>query len=659
MKKLFLVFALGANASLTAQGWVGNSGNNSVYPVNSTLGTTPINVGIGTNAPSAQLHTTSSVRFQGLINSDTPNRIIVQDVSGNLFWRNAASLGGGNNWSLIGNNNAVNPGVAANQNFLGTTTNHRLVIATGGVNAGNPTGPIERMTIMPTSGFVGVGTQPQNPSSLLTVGNGTSGLGNQANQGYLFKSVGRTDSTVEHLGFFNNDRRTSRSELTVSNSGNANGRWEDNFIAMMVHGDNFTYLGRNDYYLNQNNSGYALINAQSNAGNRSALRKFSIGTNTDSVPLSFYTNNIERIFITSEGNVGLGTLTPSHNLHVEGQVRITDLPMSNIGDNLVMADPTTGVLRSLSAGATNTFLRGDGTWANVPAGGGNTNNTCGVLNMVPRLTGANTYGCGQIFDNGTGVGIGSTGPFAYSTSTWRSTGTAATGTLRVRVSGVVAATGFIATSDKTLKSEIKSIENPNKLIEALEGKSYLWSNEFIKESGVDNGRHYGFLAQEVEKVLPEAIVRDENGRYGVEYNAFIPILVESQKEIIKENRELKTRLSVMEEKFVLLEKSISQICENGCAGLTRVTEENKLYQSIPNPTDKDALVNYFLVNTNSKAQIVLFSQEGKDLESHNLEQKVGSGSIRLSLDGLANGTYMYSLIVDNKVIDTKRLQIIK
>jgi hypothetical protein len=519
---------------------------------------------------------------------------------------------------------------------------------------------MERMTILPGSegeGFVGVGTS--TPTSLLTVGNGSSGLGNQANQGYLFKSVGLSDSTVEHLGFFNNDQRTSRSELTISNSGNANSRWEDNFIAMMVHGDNFTYLGRNDYYLNQNNSGYALINAQSNAGNRSALRKFSIGTNTDSVPLSFYTNNIERIFITSEGNVGLGTLTPSHNLHVEGQVRITDLPMSSTGDNLVMADPTTGELRSLSAGAANTFLRGDGTWATLPAGGGNTNNTCGILNMVPRLTGANTYGCGQIFDNGTGVGIGSTGPFAYSTSTWRSTGTAATGTLRVRVNGVVAATGFIATSDETLKSEIKSIENPNKLIEALEGKSYLWSNEFIKESGADNGRHYGFLAQEVEKVIPEAIVKDENGRYGVEYNAIIPVLVESQKEIIKENEELKSRLYAMEEKFALLERSISQVCESGCAGLTKTTAENLLFQSIPNPTDKDALVNYFLTKEDAKAKIVLFTQEGKDMESHNLEPKKGNGSIKLSLDGLSNGTYLYSLIVEGKVIDTKRLQIVK
>jgi len=152
---------------------------------------------------------------------------------------------------------------------------------------------------------------------------------------------------------------------------------------------------------------------------------------------------------------------------------------------------------------------------------------------------------------------------------------------------------------------------------------------------------------------------DEKGRYAVEYNAVIPVLVESQKELMTENKELKTRLLMMEEKFAIPERSISQICESGCAGLTKTTADNILFQSIPNPTDKDALVNYFLIKEDANAKIVLFTQEGKDLESHNLEPKKGNGSIRLSLDGLSNGTYLYSLIVDGKVIDTKRLQIIK
>jgi hypothetical protein len=80
----------------------------------------------------------------------------------------------------------------------------------------------------------------------------------------------------------------------------------------------------------------------------------------------------------------------------------------------------------------------------------------------------------------------------------------------------------------------------------------------MKESKVGNTRQLGFLAQEVEKVLPEAVVKRKDGKYGLQYNAFIPVLVESQKEVIKENEALKSEIAslksdneLMKEKFAL------------------------------------------------------------------------------------------------------------
>jgi len=50
------------------------------------------NIGVGTIAPTAQLHTTGTVRLAGLTNDSTKNRVLVSDTSGNLFYRNVASL---------------------------------------------------------------------------------------------------------------------------------------------------------------------------------------------------------------------------------------------------------------------------------------------------------------------------------------------------------------------------------------------------------------------------------------------------------------------------------------------------------------------------------------------------------------------------------------
>jgi hypothetical protein len=58
------------------------------------LGTTSGNTGIGTNSPTAQLHTTGTVRFAGLTSDTTKTRVLVSDASGNLFYRDAFTLAG-------------------------------------------------------------------------------------------------------------------------------------------------------------------------------------------------------------------------------------------------------------------------------------------------------------------------------------------------------------------------------------------------------------------------------------------------------------------------------------------------------------------------------------------------------------------------------------
>ena len=52
------------------------------------------NIGIGTIAPTAQLHTTGSVRLAGITNDSTKSRVLVSDTSGNLYYRSASSLTG-------------------------------------------------------------------------------------------------------------------------------------------------------------------------------------------------------------------------------------------------------------------------------------------------------------------------------------------------------------------------------------------------------------------------------------------------------------------------------------------------------------------------------------------------------------------------------------
>lgn len=85
-----------------------------------------------------------------------------------------------------------------------------------------------------------------------------------------------------------------------------------------------------------------------------------------------------------------------------------------------------------------------------------------------------------------------------------------------------------ATSDKRLKTEIQPV---------FFNLSSITSYRYKLKS--DGAYHVGLIAQEVEKVIPEAVSEDENGMKSLDYNAVVAALVD-------EVNRLKVRLSVLE-----------------------------------------------------------------------------------------------------------------
>lgn len=98
--------------------------------------------------------------------------------------------------------------------------------------------------------------------------------------------------------------------------------------------------------------------------------------------------------------------------------------------------------------------------------------------------------------------------------------------------GQVNATGFNTLSDIRLKGDILDLENSLEKILAISGKSYFFKNN--KER-----REFGFIAQEVEKVIPE-IVHGE-GIKTINYQSVIPILVEAIKTLSKRIEDLESK----------------------------------------------------------------------------------------------------------------------
>ena len=172
----------------------------------------------------------------------------------------------------------------------------------------------------------------------------------------------------------------------------------------------------------------------------------------------------------------------------------------------------------------------------------------GPLENIENNTTANTYY--PLF----AVGVGTTTPYITTTSNYFEF-TPNTGTLDVNnlttgnsivvgsavtitsggitASGIITATDFNSTSDITLKTNIKPIDNPIDKVLQINGVSFDWKETQRSSAGV--------IAQDVEKVLPQ-LVNGEDTKT-VNYNGLIGVLIEAVKEQQEQINTLKEEIT--------------------------------------------------------------------------------------------------------------------
>ena len=115
----------------------------------------------------------------------------------------------------------------------------------------------------------------------------------------------------------------------------------------------------------------------------------------------------------------------------------------------------------------------------------------------------------------------------------------AAGTEKLQVTGNILASAFLYSSDMRLKENVKPISSALKKVEALEGISFDW---------IDSGEtSLGFIAQDVEKVLPELVKssNDEEAMKSVAYGNITALLVEAIKEQQKEIINLREEIEAL------------------------------------------------------------------------------------------------------------------
>jgi len=130
----------------------------------------------------------------------------------------------------------------------------------------------------------------------------------------------------------------------------------------------------------------------------------------------------------------------------------------------------------------------------------------------------------------------------------------ATTSYELKVNGRVAGVGtYVNASDRRYKKDIQEMTNAMSLIERLRGVSFDWRREEFPSITFDQGRQYGFIAQEAREVLPEIVSEDTDGYLSLGYTQVVPILVEAIKEQQREIAAREARVEDLEQRLEALE----------------------------------------------------------------------------------------------------------
>ena len=584
--------------------------------------------------------------------------------AGNSSSPNWVQLATTMNWQLNGNAGTTPStapiGSTVNNNFIGTTDNKDVVMATNN---------LERVRIK-NNGNVGVGTSSPpvkfsvyngNAESIRLIGNGTGG------------SIQGTSA----IGF---------QQFTMTNP------------SAMIQ--------------------YREAGLSTNKGE---IGIFTNGTNSDVAP-------IERLTVMSNGNIAINTTNSASKLGVAGEVAIgsgyvgTVAPSNGaiIEGNVGIGTTSPPIKLSVSNGnAESIRLIGNGTGGSIQGTSAigfqqfSMTNPSAMIQYREAGLATNNGEIG-IFTNGSGSDVAPTERLTILSG--GNVGIATTNpAYKLDVNGTTQCTGNIWTSDQQFKKNVDSIASALTIIKQLKPKSYFFDTTNVYGFNFQSTKQYGFLAQDVEQILPELVFtsnqQEEIDSLGnvvhpaityksLSYISFISILTKGIQELQFKNQDLQTKIgsqdsvnTALTTDNVMLKDKVSQLAANtilmqdqlnqlmasvnNCCAATRsmqitgandvVIESTKqmdvrlndvttivLNQNSPNPFREQTTITYYLPENTGKSQMLFYNAQGSIIKTVDLIQK-GNGQINVFADNLTDGIYTYTLVVDNKIIETKKM----
>lgn len=159
-------------------------------------------------------------------------------------------------------------------------------------------------------------------------------------------------------------------------------------------------------------------------------------------------------------------------------------------------------------------------------------------------------------------------------------------------------------------------------------------------------QHYGLDADQLEEVFPDLVYENEDGTKSINYVEMVPILVQAINELKSELDEIKGTGSAT--------KKTATRGTVHADGMGDNVVMLSLSQNKPNPFGTSTSIEVSIPDDVQKAVIYVYDLQGKKIDQVDITAR-GKQTIQLNAATLSDGMYLYSLIADGKVVETRRM----
>jgi hypothetical protein len=211
-------------------------------------------------------------------------------------------------------------------------------------------------------------------------------------------------------------------------------------------------------------------------------------------------------------------------------------------------------------------------------------------------------------------------------------------------------------SDARLKTNIRELPTIAERVASLRPVMYDFTRTSSGENVLENPAYQnrvGFIAQEVKELFPDLVELGENELYSLDYAGLIPYLTKVIQEQNARIEKLERQIDFAATFDIDMPNNAPQ--QAPATTMQTPTENNILFQNVPNPFNSVTTINYRLDDNVKNAKICIYNLTGKQLQCYDLPKTKGENAVEVRASSLQSGMYLYSLIVDGRLIDTKRM----